>query len=44
MGVRAAERQIQVQASPSDCFDALTDFESYPDWQEAVKQCNGALA
>ena len=39
MGARTAERQIQVLASPGDCFDALTDFESYPDWQEAVKEC-----
>lgn len=39
MGARTAERQIHVQASPSDCFDALTDFESYPDWQDAVKEC-----
>ena len=39
MGARTAERQIQVQASPSECFQALVDFESYPDWQDAVKEC-----
>jgi len=39
MGARSAERQIQVQASPRDCFAALTDFESYPEWQDAVKEC-----
>ncbi|MBA3359481.1 MAG: SRPBCC family protein [Thermoleophilaceae bacterium] len=40
MGARTAERQIQVEASPSDCFRALVDFESYPDWQDAVKECD----
>ena len=40
MGARTAERQIQVEASPSDCFRALTDFESYPDWQDAVQECD----
>jgi ribosome-associated toxin RatA of RatAB toxin-antitoxin module len=39
MGARTAERQIHVLASPRDCFAALTDFESYPDWQDAVKEC-----
>ena len=37
MGAKRAERQIVVQGSPQQCFDALLDFESYPDWQEAVK-------
>ena len=39
MGARTAERQIQVNASPGDCFAALIDFESYPEWQDAVKDC-----
>ncbi len=39
MGGRTAERQIHVEGSPSECFAALTDFESYPDWQDAVKEC-----
>jgi ribosome-associated toxin RatA of RatAB toxin-antitoxin module len=26
-----------VRASPQACFDALTDFESLPDWQGAVR-------
>ena len=40
MGARTAERQIQVEGSPSDCFRALVDFETYPDWQDAVKECD----
>lgn len=28
-----------VQGTPQQCFDALLDFESYPDWQEAVNDC-----
>jgi len=39
VGAKRAERQIVVQGTPQQCFDALLDFESYPDWQEAVKDC-----
>lgn len=39
MPVRRAERQITVDANPQQCFDALTDFESYPAWQRAVRAC-----
>ena len=39
MGAKRAERQIVVEATPQQCFDALLDFESYPDWQGAVKDC-----
>ncbi len=28
-----------VQGTPQQCFDALLDFDSYPDWQQAVKDC-----
>ncbi len=37
MGAKRAERQIVIEGSPKDCFAALTDFDSYPDWQRAVK-------
>jgi hypothetical protein len=36
---RRAERQIEVEGTPQQCFDALTDFGTYPHWQEAVKAC-----
>ena len=39
MGAKRAERQIVVDGTPQQCFDALLDFESYPDWQAAVKDC-----
>ena len=39
MGKRHAERQIVVERSPQECFDALVDFESYPSWQRAVRTC-----
>jgi uncharacterized membrane protein len=35
--VKHAEQQILVEGSPQDCFDALVDYESFPDWQRAVK-------
>lgn len=39
MSERAAERSIEVAARPQDCFAALTDYESMPAWQRAVKRC-----
>ena len=39
MGTKRAERQILVDATPQRCFDALLEFETYPDWQAAVKDC-----
>lgn len=39
MGAKRAERQIVVEGSPQQCFDALADFDSYPAWQSAVKDC-----
>jgi len=39
VGAKRAERQIVVHGTPQQCFDALLDFESYPDWQNAVKDC-----
>jgi ribosome-associated toxin RatA of RatAB toxin-antitoxin module len=39
VGGKRAERQIVVAGAPGECFDALTDFESYPEWQSAVNGC-----
>jgi len=39
VGAKRAERQIVVDATPQQCFDALLEFETYPDWQAAVKDC-----
>ena len=38
MGNKRAERQIAITGSPSQCFDAITDYETFPEWQRAVKQ------
>ena len=37
MGTRRAERQIEIAGSPRACFDAITDYDSFPDWHRAVK-------
>jgi len=36
MGVQRAEREIEIDASPQECFDALLAFETWPDWQPAL--------
>jgi uncharacterized protein YndB with AHSA1/START domain len=35
--VKHAEQQIVVEGTPQDCFDALVDYDSFPQWQRAVK-------
>jgi uncharacterized membrane protein len=37
MAPKRAERQIRIAAAPKECFDAITDYDSFPDWQRAVK-------
>ena len=37
MGRKRAERQIVIEGAPPQCFDAILDYESFPDWQRAVK-------
>ncbi len=39
MAAKRAERQIVVEGTPQQCFDALLDFATYPDWQSAVRDC-----
>jgi carbon monoxide dehydrogenase subunit G len=36
MGLHWAENTIEIAATPEQCFDAITDYESFPDWQSAV--------
>jgi len=36
VGEQRAEREIDVDAPPHACFDALLDFESWPDWQPGI--------
>jgi uncharacterized membrane protein len=37
MAPKRAERQIRIDAAPKECFEAITDYDSFPDWQRAVK-------
>ena len=37
MGSSAAEHSEVMAATPAACLAALLDFDSYPDWQSAVK-------
>ena len=38
MGKRWAEQQVVVAGPPQACFEALSDYESFPQWQRAVKE------
>jgi uncharacterized membrane protein len=37
VGRKRAEQSLVVEASPQACFDALTEYETFPEWQRAVK-------
>jgi coenzyme Q-binding protein COQ10 len=37
MGVHRAEQSESIAAPPEACFAALCDYESFPDWQQAVE-------
>ena len=39
MGRKRAERQIVIAAAPKRCFEALVAYETFPDWQRAVRAC-----
>ncbi len=30
-------RTIEIRSTPDECYKKICDFESYPDWQSAVK-------
>jgi ribosome-associated toxin RatA of RatAB toxin-antitoxin module len=34
----SAEHTVEIRATPSDCFNTVIDFESYPRWCSAVKK------
>jgi uncharacterized membrane protein len=40
VGKKRAERQIVVEGTPQECFRALVEYETFPDWQGAVKSCH----
>lgn len=37
MGKKRAHFSLLIEAPPQACFDAILDYESFPDWQSAVK-------
>jgi uncharacterized protein YndB with AHSA1/START domain len=36
VGLQWAEHTIEIEATPDEVFDAITDYETFPDWQSAV--------
>ena len=39
MGRDSAEHQVAIAAPPQECFDALLDYETMPEWSSAVRSC-----
>src|SRR3712207_2113038 len=39
MPLYEATREIDIAATPADCFAVLTDYERMPEWQSNVKEC-----
>ena len=39
MARKRAERQIRIRGTPQACFEAMVDYESFPEWQRAVRSC-----
>jgi ribosome-associated toxin RatA of RatAB toxin-antitoxin module len=37
MGPGRAQHSLVIEADASACFDAITDYESFPEWQSAVR-------
>ena len=37
MGAKRAEHSLVIEAAPDVCFEAITDYETFPEWQAAVK-------
>lgn len=37
MAKKKAQQQVVIEGTPQDCFDALTEYETFPEWQSAVK-------
>jgi len=37
--MKHASQEKRIAASAQKCFDAIVDFETYPEWQQAVEEC-----
>lgn len=40
MGLQWAEHTIEIDASPDEVFDAITDYDTFPSWQSAVLEAH----
>src|SRR3954453_5804545 len=38
MAPKRAEHSLVIEADPRICFEAITDYETFPEWQAAVKE------
>jgi ribosome-associated toxin RatA of RatAB toxin-antitoxin module len=38
MAPKRAEHSLVIEAEPAVCFDAITQYETFPEWQGAVKE------
>src|SRR6478752_4216247 len=38
MAAKRAEHSLVIEADPQICFEAITDYETFPDWQAAVQE------
>jgi ribosome-associated toxin RatA of RatAB toxin-antitoxin module len=36
VGISRAEQSLDIAAPPDACYEAIVDFETYPEWQRAV--------
>src|SRR5258705_11207316 len=37
MSAKRAEHSLVIDAEPATCFDAITQYETFPEWQAAVR-------
>jgi ribosome-associated toxin RatA of RatAB toxin-antitoxin module len=35
--LKHGQQQALIEASPQECFEAITDYETFPSWQDAVQ-------
>lgn len=38
MSSTSGSRAIEIAATVSDCYSAIVDFETYPDWQSVIEE------
>lgn len=38
MTIHRAEHSLEIPASPEACFETIVDYETFPEWQDAVRR------